>query len=228
MKRIIAVSFMAAFAGCFTIKETEYPQTSATALPKGKEVSVKLQGFEATVTDYAAIYGYDTVWVPGRPRGRYDWRPGYYTTVTSSTYIPRSRITEFFLERAVTSMESSGFVTRATQPDYVVDVSFNGPFVTDSEKGIEALWLILSILSADYSVQTWTAKVKVYDNKTGKLVFHRDYSQRYEVAVWGPLPLLSPAGATKNTSNAMQSWCLTALTDRTTADVTAFLAGAVK
>ena len=86
----------------------------------------------------------------------------------------------------------------------------------------------MSILSADYSVQTWTAKVKGYDNKTGKLVFHRDYSQRYEVAVWGPLPLLSPAGASKNTAKAMQSWCLTALTDRTTADVTAFLAGAVK
>lgn len=228
MKKIIAVSMFVVLAGCFTVKETDFPQTSVTSLPQGKDVSVKLQGFEATVTDYATVYGYDTVWVSGRPRGRYGWRPGYYTTVTSSTYIPQVRATEFFLERAGTSIESAGFITKAQQPDYLVDVTFGGPFVTDSEKGIEALWLILSVLSADYSVQTWTAKVKIYDNKTGKMVFHRDYSQRYEVAVWGPLPILSPAGSSKTTANAMQSWCLTALTDRVTADVTAFLANGVK
>jgi hypothetical protein len=109
-----------------------------------------------------------------------------------------------------------------------VDVTFNGPFVTDSEKGVKALWLLLSIFSADYSVETWTAKIKIYDIKTGKMVFHRDYSQRYEVAVWGPLPILSPAGSSKNTANAMQSWCLTALTDRVMADATAFLSSNVK
>ena len=100
--------------------------------------------------------------------------------------------------------------------------------MTDSEKGMKALWLVLSILTADYSAETWTAKVKIYDNKTGKMVFHRDYSQLYEVTVWGPLPIFSPAGSSKNTANAMQSWCLTALTDRVMADATAFLAATVK
>ena len=116
----------------------------------------------------------------------------------------------------------------ASQPDYLVEVGFGGPFVTDSERCVKALWLLLSVLSADYSVQTWTAKLKIYDNKTGKMVFHHDYSQRYEVTVWGPIPILSPAGSSKNTANAMQSWCLTALTDRAVADATAFLAGRVK
>ena len=228
MKKIIVVSLMTAFAGCFTVKETEFPKTTSTALPRGREVSVELKGFEATFVDYAAIYGHDTVWVSGRPRGRYGWRPGYYSTVTSSTYIPQERSTDFFLERALTNIESAGFITKAKQPEYLVEVTFGGPFVSDSERGMEALWAILSIFTADYSVQTWTAKLKIYDNSTGKLVLHRDYSQRYEVTVWGPLPLLSPAGSSKNTQKAMQSWCLTALTDRSTADVTGFLAGKAK
>jgi hypothetical protein len=228
MKKIIAFSAMAVLAGCFTVKETDFPQTAVTALPKDKNVSVKIQGFAATVTDYMSVYSYDTVWVRGRPHGRYGYTPGHYATVSSSTYVPQVRTTEFFLERARTSAEEAGFVTQAQQPDYLVDVTFNGPFVTDSEKGVKALWLLLSIFSADYSVETWTAKIKIYDNKTGKMVFHRDYSQRYEVAVWGPLPILSPAGSSKNTVNAMQSWCLTALTDRVMADATAFLASNVK
>lgn len=226
MKRIMAFSAMAILAGCFTVKETEFPQTSVASLPEGKEISVNLQGFESTVTDYMAVYGYDTVWVSGHPRGRYGWRPGHYATVASSTYVPQVRTTDFFLSRAQTGMESAGFVTKAQQPDYLVKVEFGGPFVTDSERGVAAMWMILSIFSADYDVQTWTAKLKIYDNKTGKMVFHRDYSQRYEVAVWGPIPILSPAGSSKNTANAMQSWCLTALTDRAVADASAFLAGA--
>lgn len=222
--KIIAISAAALLAGCFTVKETEFPASSMTALPKGREVSIKLQGFAASVTDYMSVHSYDTVWVHGRPRGRYHWAPGHYATMTSTTYVPQVRQTDFFLDRARTCAEEAGFVTQAQQPDYLVDVAFNGPFVTDSERGVQALWLVLSILSADYSVQTWTAKIKIYDNKTGKMVFHHDYSQRYEVAVWGPLPILSPAGSSKNTYNAMQSWCLTALTDRAMADATAFLA----
>ena len=228
MKKIFAIVSVVALSGCFTVKETAYPQTTVTALPENKSISVKVQGFAATVMDYAAIYGHETVWVSGRPRGHHGWTPGHYATMTSSTYVPQLRTTDFFLNRASTGMEMAGYVTKAQQPDYVVSVDFGGPFVSDSERGIEALWLILSIFTADYSVQTWTAKLKIYDNKTGKVVFHHDYSQRYEVAVWGPLPILSPAGSSKTAVNAMQSWCLTALTDRVTADATAFIASRVK
>ena len=85
------------------------------------------------------------------------------------------------------------------------------------------MWMLLSVLSADYSVQTWSATMKIYDNKTGRLAFHHDYSQRYEVTVWGPLPILSPSGSSKGTFGAMQSWCLNALTDRAMADAASFL-----
>lgn len=223
MKNVAFALAATLLAGCFTLKETPYPQTTMTALEKGKELSVLLKGFRAFVTEYVSVYGYDTVWIDGYPRGPHGWVPGHYRTVASSTYVPQMSESEVFLQRARTLAESAGFTTMAQQPDYIVETTFGGPFVTDSERSVEALWTILSLLSGDYSVQTWTAKLKVYDNNTGKLVFHHDYSQRYEVTVWGPLPILSPAGSSKSTFNAVQSWCLTALTDQVMADVAAFL-----
>ena len=224
MKRtMIAAVAAATLTGCFTIKETPYPSTEIAALPEGKAVSVQLRGFKALVTEYMSVYGYDTVWVEGNPYGRYGWAPGQYRAVPSSAYVPHVSESDAFMQRAKTHAESSGFVTMAQQPDYIVEVTFGGPFVTDGERCVSALWSLLSILSADYDVQTWTAKLKIYDNKTGRLAFHHDYSQRYEVAVWGPLPILSPAGSSKNTFNSMQSWCLNALTDRAMVDVASFL-----
>ena len=187
--RILMPTLAAALlSGCFTLKETPYPETVMASLPEGKELSVQLKGFKAFVTEYMAVYGYDTIWVDGRPRGRYGWTPGHYRTVTTSTYIPQVCESDVFAQRAKTLAESSGFTTMAQKPDFVIDVTFGGPFVSDSERGISALWMLLSALSADYSAQTWTAKLKIYDNRTGKLVFHHDYSQRYEVTIWGPLP----------------------------------------
>ena len=228
MKRPISILMATLCAGCFTLKETPYPETVVASLPEGKELSVQLKGFKAMVTEYIPIYGYDTIWVEGRPRGRYGWVPGHYRTVTSSTYIPQTSESDVFAQRARTLAESAGLTTMATQPDYIVETTFGGPYVSDDERGVEALWMLLSVLSADYSVQTWTAQLKIYDNKTGKLLFHHDYSQRYEVTIWGPLPILSPTGSSKNTFNAMQSWCLTALTDRVMADTVTFLAPKAK
>ena len=228
MKKLISILMATLCAGCFTLMETPYPETVVASLPEGKELSVQLKGFKAMVTEYIPIYGYDTIWVEGRPRGRYGWVPGHYRTVTSSTYVPQTSESDVFAQRARTLAESAGLTTMATQPDYIVETTFGGPYVSDDERGVEALWMILSVLSADYSVQTWTAQLKIYDNKTGKLLFHHDYSQRYEVTIWGPLPILSPSGSSKNTFNAMQSWCLTALTDRVMADTVTFLASKAK
>ena len=213
----------AALAGCFTLKETPYPETQLTKLPEGKEMAVQLKGFAAHVAEYVSVYGYGPAYPDDHPYGRGGWGPGPCRPVPSVAYVPQMRESDVFMQRAKTLAESAGFVTMAQQPDYIVDVAFDGPVITDSERGVSAMWMLLSLLSADYSVQTWAAKLKIYDNKTGKLVFHHDYSQRYEVTIWGPLPILSPGGSSKNTYNAMQSWCLTALTDRVMADAAAFL-----
>ena len=228
MKKIAAMSMLATLAGCFTFNETPYPETALTSLAEGKELAIQLQGFMAVVTEYVPVYGYDTYWVDGGPRGPYGWSHGYYRTATSTTYVPQQRESDVFAQRAATLAESAGFTTKAAKPDYIVAVNFGGPTVTDGERGMEALWAICTLLTADYSVQTWTAQLKIYDNATGKLVFHHEYAQRYEVTVWGPLPLLSPVGASKNTFSAMQSWCLTALTDRVMADAAAFLSPKAK
>ncbi len=211
-------------AGCFTLSETAFPQTATTQVPEGKSLSVRLKGFRATVVEYASAYGYDTVWVEGHPRGRHGWRPGHYRTVMSTVYVPRAVETDAFAERAKTLAETAGLTTMAERPDYVVDVSFGGPFVSDDESGVRALWLVLSLFSADCVANTWSARLKIYDNSTGRLVFHRDYSQRYEAVVWGPIPLFSPAGSSKTSESAIQGWCLSALTDRVMAEATAFLA----
>ena len=222
MKKLMFPIMAILAAGCFTLKETPYPEMAMAALPEGREISIQLRGFKAMFTEYVPVYSYNTVWVDSYPR-RYGWGGGHYGTVTSSAYYPQTTESGAFAQRAKTLAESAGFTTMAQQPDYIVEATFGGPFVTDGERCVEALWMLLSVFSADYSVQTWTAQLKIYDNKTGKLVFHHDYSQRYEVTVWGPFPLLSPAGSSKNTLNSMQSWCLTALTDRIMADAAAFL-----
>lgn len=214
-----AAAVLLATAGCITLHETEYPAMETTRVPEGKEISVRLSGFKATITEYVPVLGYSTAYVAHGPYRR----GGHYTTVSSQTYIPQVRENEAFFVRAQELLEDNGFVLKAATPKYIVDVTFSGPHVSEGELFAEACWMLCSLFSADYGVQTWDAKLRVYDNSTGKVIFHHDYSQRYQVVVWGPLPFISPAASSKNNYNAMQSWCLMSLTDRAVADAAAFL-----
>ncbi len=213
--------------GCFTLDQTEMPQVQMSRAPEGRDVKVAAAGFAATITDYIPVYGYQTVYVDHGPRygrhGRRYWGGGHYETVSTETFVPQTRASEVFIQRAQTLLEDAGYLVRAPQPDYTVEVTFGGPFVTDDERAVAFAWQFLSILSAEYSTQTWTAKLRVYDAKTGRVLMSRDYSQKYENCVWSPLFFFGLAGYTENTYNFMQSWCLTALTDQTIADATAFL-----
>jgi len=226
--KLVAYASAMVLAGCFTLHRSPQTQSVMTRAPEGKDVKVALSGFAATITEYIPVYGHETVYVDdgwyGR-RGRRAWYGGHFVTSTSETFIPQIKASEAFLRRAQAHLEENGFLLRASPADFTVDVSFDGPFVTASEQAVEWTWMICSILSAEYSTQTWTAKLKVYDNKTGRIVFHRDYSQKFEDVVWSPLFFVGLAGYSENTYNFMQSWCLSALTDRACADATAFLAG---
>lgn len=217
-------------AGCFTVHHSEYPEVQMSRLPEGKRMSVQLTGFEAALTTYVPVYGYETVY---RHHGYYHhghYRGGYYSpeTYTTTTYLPQVNPTTAFVERAQEALEGSGYLVNATGATYRVEVKFAGPVVTDGDRTAEVLWLLLSGLSADYGAQTWTAKLKIYDTASGALVMHSDYTQKYSAAVWGPLPILSPAGSDRTEYNTMQCWALTALTDRTMADASAFLAAKAK
>ena len=218
-KMTASAAALCALCGCFVLSQSEYPEVEMSKVDSG--AAVGLTGFDATVTTYVPVYGYETVYHMG-PYRRH-WGP-YATTYATETYIPQSTRTSAFIDRAGELLEQSGCLLRTENPDYTVDVRFSGPIVTDGEKAAGAAWTLFSLLTADYGCQTWTAKLKIYDAKEGRLLMFNDYAQRYSALVWGPIPLFSPAGSDKTSYNMMQSWCLTALTDRTMADATAFLA----
>ena len=219
-------------AGCFTIKQTEIVPSQLSQAPKGRDVAVSVSGFSAVVTSYIPIYGYETVFVDHGPwhgpRGRRHWGGGHYRTITTETLVPQTQVSDAYLRRAQSLFEDAGFLVRAQKPDYTVEVSFAGPFVTDGERAAEFAWMFLSVLSAEYSTQTWTAQLRIHDANTGRLVLGREYVQKYEHCVWSPLFFIGLVGCTENTFNFMQNWCLGVLTDRAVADATALLANPSK
>lgn len=221
MKRAIAAAALTACAGCFTMCETPYPGVEMSSVADG-DVHVQIAGFDATITSYLPVYGYETYYTYGHGRRGGYWGPA---TVATQTYVPQTSATTVFRDRATEILETNGFNVKTTNPVYRVEVAFSGPVITDADRGISALWTILSVLSADYGVQQWSAKLKIYDVASGRLLMHHDYIERYQAVVWGPIPLFSPGGSEKTSFNAIQSWCLSSLTDRTMADATAFLAG---
>jgi hypothetical protein len=200
-----------------------------TQAPAGRDVKIALSGFDATVTSYIPVYGYETVYVDNGPwyrrRGRHRGWGGYYATSTSETFVPHVQTSTAYVRRAEEIFEENGFIVRATPARYNVEVRFEGPFVSSGEAAAEWAWMICSLLSAEYATQTWTAKLKIYDNQSGRVIHARTYRQKFEDVVWSPLFFVGFAGYTENTYNFMQDWCLSTLTDQALADATAFLAG---
>jgi hypothetical protein len=228
MKNIALIAPIALLAGCFTLKQTEMPDVQFSRAPQNRDVSVAVSGFAATITTYTPIYGHQTVFVDNGPyygpRGRRYYGGGHYRTVTSETFVPQVSASDAYLRHAQTILEDSGFLLRTPSADYTVEVTFGGPFIADGERAVEYAWMFLSLFSAEYATQTWTAKLRIHDSKTGRLLLGQEYVQKYEDCAWSPLFFIGLAGYTENTFNFMQNWCLTALTRRTMADATAFLA----
>ena len=228
---LAAAGAAALLSGCFTVHHSPYPEVRMSSLPEGRRMAVQLAGFEAALTSYTPVYGYETVYrhhAGYYHHGRY--YPGYYgpETYSTTTYVPQTSPTLAFIERAQEALEGAGFGVNATGAVYRVEVKFAGPVITDGDRTAEALWLLLSGLSADYGAQTWTARLKIYDIASGDLALRADYEQKGSAAVWGPLPILSPAGSDQTDYNTLKCWTLTALTDRAMADATAFLSEKAK
>ncbi|MBO5643259.1 MAG: hypothetical protein J6S51_04555 [Kiritimatiellae bacterium] len=218
LKKLFSASVLLAFAGCFTLTETQYPETQLTRSDDFKTITIK--GFEASLTEYVTMYGIETVYVPGYYGRRY-WYPGRLHNVQTATSIQQDRSTDRFLVQAKDRLEEAGFNIKANPANYVVEVRFTGPFW--GSEGKRALWYFLTALTCDKAEQSWHAKLKVYDNNTGKLLFVRDYQQEYSATGFSPLPLLGMACYERTEPNYMQCWALHALTDRATADASAFL-----
>jgi hypothetical protein len=216
----------AALSGCFTLHESEMPEVKLSALPAELNLGVQMAGFETTVTTYVPVYGYGTVLGPVCGGRRH--RHLAATTYATETYVPQTSRSTEYLDRASEAFARAGFTLQTAAPAYRVEVKFDGPFIDDSDSLTSAACTLFSLFTADYAVQTWTAKLNITDLKTGRLVFFHDYTERQLAVVWGPIPIFSPAGSGKTGFSAIQARCLAALTDRATADATAFLAGKAK
>ena len=219
---LLSSTLLLAAAGCWTFNESPYPETAFTAPGGETNITVAVNGFLTTLTEYTAVHSYRTIYVPGC--GRHCGRYGYYETLPAVSYVPHMMTTDIFLRRARDSFERAGYSIGANSPDWTVDVEFSGPAVSDSDLCKQLAWIVGTVFFCDFDAVTWAAKLRIRNNRTGRLVFHRDYTQRYETNVFGLIPLFGISSCRATSQSQMQAWCLSALVDRTVADATAFLA----
>ena len=226
--RFFEYSIISLLAGCWTVREADLPKAEVPSLPKGKELKVQVAGFDATVTTYEAAYGYATVSGFGGPY--YDCRGcycgGFGTAMCSTTeFIPRTESTPVYRNRATDALERAGCIVQATDPRYRVEVRFDGPFFESGDGWAAAGWLVCTLFTADFAAQDWTAKVKIHDLTSGKLIHEKDLCVRDEAVVWGPIPIFSPSCSPRTSSSVLKDNCLSALTDLAVSEAVSFLAG---
>jgi len=227
-KRQLALGLLLGlFAGCWIVRNPVAPEVPAVHMPKDREVRVELAGFDARVTKYVPAYGYATVTTFGGPYyygGHRYCDPGFGTAMVSSTeYLPQTEATAVYRNRATDSLEHAGCILRSKSPQYRVEVRFEGPYDESGDGWATFGWAVCTLFTADYGAQDWTAKLRIHDLKTGKLVYEKDHVQRYEAIVWGPIPFFSTLGSDRTSNSVMQDWCLTVLTDVVVADALSFL-----
>lgn len=217
-----------AFAGCWTVRESPPPATVIPSLPAGTDLKVQIAGFDATFTTYETAYGYATVHEFGPHydyRGRYRGSGFGTTTYSTTEYIPRTESTPVYRDRATDALERAGCVLQAKDPQYRIEVRFDGPFGESGDVWAAAGWTLCTILTADFGAQGWSAKLKIHDLSSGKLVHEKDFNVRDEAVVWGPVPIFSPACASRTSGGVLKDNCLNALTDLAVAEAVSFLSG---
>jgi len=224
MKQLLALAAgLMLLAGCFTVSETPFPTiTFRSDAAVATNTSVSVQGFATTLTEYTMVDGYQTVFYDCGP---WPYGNGGMATAHTTTIVPHTHPSDAFLDQAKNRLEDLGFNIMARTPDYVVEARFSGPYRDSGDTSATAAWLILSLLTCDHGAQTWSARLKIHDNRTGRLVFSREYSQKHEVTGFSPIPLFGISYYDRTDAKYMQCWCLSALTERMMADTAEFLTG---
>ena len=214
-----------ALAGCWTVRETPPPETVVAKVPGEKNLKVQVAGFDATLTTYETAYGYATVSGYGPYydyRGRY--RGGFGTTTYSTTeFIPRTVSTPVYRDRAADALERAGCIVQTQEPRFRIEVRFEGPFVESGDMWASVGWFVCTVFTADFGAMGWTAKLKIHDLTSGRLIHEKVLDARDEALVWGPIPIFSPSCASRTSGSVMKDNCLTALTDLAVADAVAYL-----
>ena len=213
-------------SGCWTVSETEYPDVEVAKLPAGKAASVSFSGFEVDLQKFVPVEGHEQM--KTNADDRVDGPCVKESNSTNQFYMTRNTATRKLVDRASIGMERKGFEIKTHNPNYVVDMKYEGPF----DRDYDALkWLGLSIctiFTADKNVETWAGHLKVYDRATKKPIFEKSYTNEYSIAVWGPIPIASPACHSRITCTACSTAALTMLTDEAIADASKAIVGHLK
>ena len=218
---LFAGSVSLILSGCWTVSETEFPDVEVARLPAGKTMSVAFSGFEVDLQKYVPIEGHEEM--KTSKGDRVDGPCVKANNSTNQFYMTRNTVSRKMIDRASVGMERKGFDIRTMKSDYVIDMKYEGPFDRDYDA---FKWIGLSlctIFTADKNAETWTGRLRVFDRATKKKVFEKHYTNEYSVAVWGPIPIASPACHPKITCTACSSAALTAMTDEAIADASKFL-----
>jgi len=205
-------------AGCWTVSETEYPTVSVTG---SKGVRVRLANFRTGVYEYMPVEGHESMTANatdelliGQAR----------TTQTETSWRMQYAASGRLVSRMVAELKRKGYVIDMKTPQYVIDVKFSGPEFPGQDALRQLGYCICTLFTAENMVVSWTATLKVRDGVSNKVLYRKDLEQIYDATAWGPIPVASPACCKKISHAGVNSWALTALSDRALADATAFIA----
>lgn len=229
MKMFILLGTCAALlSGCWTLSETEYPETKVEKLPAGKKVSVYFSGFDAPAQEYVPVEGHEAM-MPLADGDREDGPWAKEVLNTNTTYAADKTVARTLIDRACVCFERKGYDIRVLNPDYLVDVKLSGPVYPECDTLRQVGWMLCTLFTAENVKVTWTARLRVYDRKHdgifAKPVLEKEYEQVYELTEWGPIPVASPGCSRKVPPAAFNSWAMTALSDIACTDAAAFIAG---
>jgi len=209
-------------SGCWTVSETEFPTVS---VPEGKGVRVRLTNFRTGVYDYCPVEGHESMstnevdeLLIGQDRA----------TQTDVSWMMQYSASGRLVSRTVAELKRKGYEINRKNPQYVIEVKFSGPRFPDHDVARQLGYALCTLFTAENMVVIWTAELKVRDGATNKVLFEKSFEQTYDVVIWGPIPIASPACSTKVSYDGANSWALTALNDRVIAEATAFIAGRAK
>jgi len=220
--KIASVFFCAVslfLAGCWTVSETEYPTVSVA---EGKGVRVKLANFRSGIYNYVPVEGHESMTTNAMDELLVNQTR---VTDTETSWRMQHAASGRLVSRMVAELKRRGYVIDMKKPQYVIDVQFSGPVFPGYDVLRQVCYGICTLFTAENMSVTWSATLKVRDGATDKVVYRKDFEQTYDVTVWGPVPVASPACCAKTSHAGANSWALTALADCALADATAFIAG---
>jgi len=205
--------------GCWTVSETEYPTVAVTP---SQGVRVKLTNFRTGDYNYLPVEGHESM--SGTEIDPLLIGPDRETQ-TETSWRMQHAASGRRTSRMVAELKRKGYVIDMRKPQYVIDVKFSEPTWPDNDVLRQLGYCICTLFTAENMIVTWTARLTIRDGVTNKVLYRKDFEQTYDITVWGPIPVGSPACCEKSSHTGVNSWTLTALSDRAIAEATAFITG---